>query len=249
MRCFFTLVRFAILVGLVATLVACGSDDDDGGGMPAPTPTPEEEGHDHRDFEIGSTEEGGGQLDAEFDYDEPISLFFNRCLGGEGEECEGGTRIYSAVNPGFVAHGHDDGHHDDGHDEDDGHDDDGHDDEGEELSELLEGTEISIEVIAIDEGLSMVVEGETLNSPGQIAGLGAAPEFHSDAQSIVGITDLDHLEDEFALTFRLITDAPEYADSEELTIYFEAVEDDHEHEDDDHEHEDDEHEDDDHEHE
>ena len=258
-----TRMSLAIATMLVATLVVgCGSDDDDRSGpAPTPTATPGEMGIEHRDFEIGSTEDGGGQLDADFDFDEPISLFFNQCVGGEGEECVGGTRIYSAVNPGFVAHGHDEGHDDEGHDDeghddeghddeghddeghdDDGHDDDGHDDDGHDdddedvLAELVEGTEISIEVVAIDAGLSLVIDGETLNAAGQVADLGVSPDFHSDAQSLLGIADPEQLEHEFEMTFRLTTTAPEYEDSEELTIHFEAL--DGEHDDDEgHEHE------------
>lgn len=77
-------------------------------------------------MEIGSTEDGGGHLAAEFDFHDAIPVFFDRCFGGEGEEYSGGVRLYSTVNPGFSALGHDHGGHDDGHD--DGHDN-GHDDE------------------------------------------------------------------------------------------------------------------------
>src|SRR4029453_646920 len=52
---------------------------------------------------IAASADGGGMLVAhpEFDVEEAIPLSFSQCFGGSGDECEGGTRLFSAVNPGL----------------------------------------------------------------------------------------------------------------------------------------------------
>lgn len=259
---------YAVLALLACTIAVGCSSDDDGGAPPeptatvtvvppasatpeptvaaTPTATHEHTGPEHLEVGIGSTEDGGGELAAEFDFDQVIPVFFDTCLGGGGDECSGGIRLFSTVNPGFSPIGHDHDEHEHGaasnghaeHDDDNGH---GH---GEELFPLLDGTAVSLEVIAIDAGLSMRIEGTTLNSPGQAVVLGEAPHFHSDAETFISLGDGEE-EGDFHMSFRLTTDAPEYQPSHEHTLRFTTDGgDDHDHDDDD-EHEDDHHEEDD----
>lgn len=238
--------RMVIGAALVAAIGLGCSDDDDGGTPPPtatpvptatvaptstaipsataePTATPDE--HEHREVEIGSTEDGGGALAANFDYERPISLFFNSCIGGEGDECSGGIRLYSAPNPGFVPHAHD--HEAEGsggdHGEGGGHED--------EIFELAGDTALSIEIIAITAGLSMTIEGERLDEPGQSAALGTTPDFHADVETFLALEDDDSVEGDYRLSFRLLTDSPTYDDSAEYEIHFAAADEGHEHED------------------
>jgi hypothetical protein len=51
---------------------------------------------------LGSNLDGGGQIVARYDFATPIPLFFDQCLGGSGDDCSGGTAVYSATNPGFA---------------------------------------------------------------------------------------------------------------------------------------------------
>ena len=51
---------------------------------------------------LGSTRVGGGQLAAQYDFDTPIPLFYDQCVGGEGDDCLGGVVLYSSPNPGFA---------------------------------------------------------------------------------------------------------------------------------------------------
>lgn len=51
---------------------------------------------------LGSSLNGSGQIVAQFDFDTPIPLFFDQCLGGSGDDCAGGIAVYSATNPGFA---------------------------------------------------------------------------------------------------------------------------------------------------
>lgn len=51
---------------------------------------------------IGSTLDRGGALAARYDFDTPIPLYFDQCIGGSGTDCSGGVVIYSSPNPGFA---------------------------------------------------------------------------------------------------------------------------------------------------
>jgi len=51
---------------------------------------------------LGSTRDGGGDLAAQFDFDTPIPLYFDQCVGGSGDDCSGGVVLYSSPNPGFA---------------------------------------------------------------------------------------------------------------------------------------------------
>ena len=51
---------------------------------------------------LGSTRVGGGQLAAQYAFGEPIQLFYDQCIGGTGDDCQGGVVLYSAPNPGFA---------------------------------------------------------------------------------------------------------------------------------------------------
>ncbi len=80
----------------------------------------EDDGHDHQDGEgddtdgeidalVGSTALGAGDLTLQFDFEGPeaepaipVDLFPAACLGGTGEECEGGTLLFSGSGPGFA---------------------------------------------------------------------------------------------------------------------------------------------------
>jgi hypothetical protein len=178
---------------------------------PIPTATPDDgDDHEHRELEIGSTEDGAGHLAAEFDFDEAIALFFNECFGGEGDECEGGTVLYSVVNPGFVAFGGDD-HEDEAETAGMEHED--------EIYPLDPGTQISIEVIAIDEGLSMRFEDQVLENPGDTYILGETPDFHGDAETFL-LLPHDEEGNDFHLTFRLRAGTSPYEISDDLTLRF-----------------------------
>ena len=47
------------------------------------------------------TDSGNLVLHTDDDVEDPIPAFASDCLGGTGEECTGGTRIFSTVNPGI----------------------------------------------------------------------------------------------------------------------------------------------------
>jgi hypothetical protein len=187
---------------------------------------------DHAELSIASSSEGSGQLVGHFEFDSerPIALFFSECLGGTGDDCEGGTVLYSTANPGFSPLEMDH--------------------PTESLYTLADGVPITVEVAAIDEGLSVRIEEVTLDSPGDSVVLGEAPHFHADALTQLVAPGGGLPDHELGFSFVLKTSAPQYTGSDELTVRFVAVaehgDDDHDHEggddgddsgDDDHEHE------------
>lgn len=192
----------AALVIVAVLASACG---DDGGKNPDPL-------LEHAEFLLASTEEGGGRLTGQFEFDRPIGLFFNTCLGGTGEHCEGGTAVYSSVSPGFEPLEEDDAQ--------------------QSLYTLADGTEITLEVTAIDEELSLRIEDTVLDDAGDSVVLGETPEIHADVTSQLALPG-GPPSGEYEVSFRLHTTSETYDDSQEFTLSFvplEAEGDDHEHE-------------------
>lgn len=164
--------------------------------LDAATSTPTVEPQPHREIKVGSTAAGSGALATQFDYENPIMLTFSSCLGGTEPDCTGGTSLYTAASPGF---------------------DGGIGGTG--LYALGAETPVTIEIVAIDDGLSLRVEGERLDSVGQSILLGVGPDLHSDAETILAVpagTEADDLR----LVFRLTTTAAAYQSSAEYEILF-----------------------------
>ncbi|MCX8071608.1 MAG: hypothetical protein N3C12_04035 [Candidatus Binatia bacterium] len=150
--------------------VGCGDDRENGPlsnptasptptehRLPSPTPTPRQAAHAH--ILIGSHHGGGGEIMAHFDFDQGAAeLTEEQCLGGVGDSCEGGLIVYSGTSPAFETVGADEAE--------------------EHLQPLLPGTEVEIEIVEIDEGVRIQVEGTELSMAGSRALLGVAP-FHT----------------------------------------------------------------------
>lgn len=160
---------------------------------------------DHSEVAIGSNADGGGQLIGRFDFDadRPLALFFSECLDGTGDTCEGGTVLYAAANPGFA--------------------DLEMDDAAQSLYTLDEGVTVSLELTAIDEGLSLRIGDVTLDSPGDSADVGESAEFHTDGLTQLVAPGGGLPENELSFSFVLKTAAAQYAQSDEMTVYFKAV--------------------------
>ena len=195
-------IYYTAVVGLVGCMLligaaGCGDDDDDGNAVPTATSAPEptatpDEGHDLHAVNVGSTEDGGGVLAYEPQFDGDVSLPFNACLGGEGDECEGGMVLYSSDAPGFNDNL----------------------EEGTSLFPLADGTEIGLEIIAISEGVSMQLGETTLDTPGQSIVLGPpTPEFHGHPEWQVFVPAGTEHDSDFHLSFKLNSEGGEYGDS------------------------------------
>jgi len=163
-------------------------EHDDGGG--------------HLEIVVGSDADGAGALVAhpEFDAGQPIPLFYDDCLGGSDDDCSGGTRLYSAVNPGFSPL------------ETSAPD--------EARYALAEGTTVTLEVTALADGLTMRLGEVTLDGAGDAVELGTTPDFHADLLTQLALPGGGEPSGTYAASLKVTTTASGYSDSEEIAISF-----------------------------
>jgi uncharacterized repeat protein (TIGR04052 family) len=169
---------------------------------------------DHQEIVVGSSQENGGALVAhpEFDTGEPISAPFAECLGGTGDECDGGTRLFTTVNPGIEPLAASEPE--------------------ESLYALAGGTPVTLQVTAIDAGLTLRLNGTTLDSGGDTVLLGAAPDFHADLEAQLALPGGGEPSGTYGVTFKLTTTAAGYQESSPVTVSFTPTAgDEHHHED------------------
>lgn len=173
--------------------------------VPTATATPVEGGG-HTEVEFGSSEQGGGAL-ALHDIEDSFDIPFSQCLGGSGDECTGGTLVYVGLSPGLEPVVEDDPE--------------------ESIFVLDAGTPIILEIVAIDEGLSLRVESEVVDTVGETVALGETPDLHADIEWVLAIPPGEENQHPYELTLRLTTTAAAYSASEEFSLSFIPSEEDH----------------------
>lgn len=132
-----------------------------------PEPTATATVHQHDEVVFGSSANGGGALVTEYDADHE-HLDFDTCLGGEGDQCIGGVAIFSGDSPGFERL------------------DESLPDES--FYVLVDGTTVSLQIISIDDGLSLRKDGATADAPGETLLLGTIPELdHTHVEYVVTV--------------------------------------------------------------
>lgn len=161
---------------------------------------------DHREIFVASAQEDGGALVAHpaFDNAEPIPASFAECLGGTGDECDGGTRLFTTVNPGIEPLAESE--------------------PGESLYALADGTPVTLQVTAIDAGLTLRLGDATLDGVGDSVLLGTSPDFHADLAAQLALPGGSEPSGTYAVTFTLTTSAAGYQGSGELTVAFTPTE-------------------------
>lgn len=160
-----------------------------------------EDDHDpHSLIELGSAADGAGQLTGKLDFDGTQELPLADCVGGTGDECEGGTRLFSDTNPGFLPIAEDDAEH--------------------PIFTLPDGVPVTLEIVAIADALSLRVGEATLDSPGQTLSLGSTPEIHTHPEYLLAIPGGGGPAGEYELTVRLTTNAAPFTTSDDITITF-----------------------------
>ena len=103
------------------------------------------------DVLIYSDQPGGGSLlAADYDFSEPNAIFLSFCFGG--------SCLYTTTDPGFRTP-----------DEDR---------PGESLYAVSAGTDVFLEIVAIDPAVSLQVAGVVIDTPGEAAELGTAQGVH-----------------------------------------------------------------------
>lgn len=160
----------------------------------------------HVEFVVASSSDGGGALVAhpEFNVEDPIPLPFSECFGGTGDECEGGTRLFSAVNPGVNSL------------------EESEPDEA--IFKLAEGTEIKLELTALDAGLVMRLGDVMLDSVGDSVVVGTTPEFHADFETQLTLPGGGEPSGTFSASFKLTTTSSQYESSTTATVKFTPTE-------------------------
>jgi hypothetical protein len=124
---------------------------------PTPTPTEGHHGPPHSIMRVGSTASGTGALTVD---DVPIAFVAeSACVGGTGEECDGGMIVYTGTSPGF--------------------DDLTTDDPNTPIYVLPEGIEVSIEITAIEAGASVLISGAMLDEVGEMAVVNTTGHLHN----------------------------------------------------------------------
>ncbi|MEO8602607.1 MAG: MbnP family copper-binding protein [bacterium] len=156
----------------------------------------------HVEIFAASSTDGGGALvaHAEFDTTQAVPLFFSECLGGTGAECDGGTRLFTAVNPGISPL--------DASEPD------------EAIYALGGGTVVSLAVTAIDPGLTIRFGDVVLDSAGDSVDLGTTPEFHADLEAQLALPGGEEPSGTFSASLKLTTTSATYTASEVFTIKY-----------------------------
>jgi hypothetical protein len=137
---------------------------------------------------IWSTADGGGALTIQWHFDQPKVHM--------GPFCAGGQCLYSAVDPGFITSGDPppDGFH-----------------------ALAEGTIVRAEIVALDTGTTLKINGVALSAPGASTRLeGVAPLIHSHPSWQLKLPQ--GTQGDFSLSFKLVSEAAQYAESPVYTV-------------------------------
>lgn len=182
--------RIILSLALFGLCSACG---------PGPPP-PDYFADPHVDLLVASTGKGGGALAVDFDFDATVPVYFSECFGGTGSDCTGGVAVYSSEAPGFGALETDEP------------------DEG--FYALGLGVTVRFEVVAVDPGMSLFIDGVLLDQPGESVALPPTPNLHTHGAWQVAVDDPDDRLRTFTLSFLMTTTAAGYAESEVYTLLF-----------------------------
>ncbi|HSQ00260.1 MAG TPA: hypothetical protein VL049_23820, partial [Candidatus Dormibacteraeota bacterium] len=160
----------------------------------------------HREVFVASSRENGGSLvlHPEFETDQAIPAFLSDCLGGSDDACTGGTEVFTTVNPGVEPLAESA--------------------PGESLFTLAASTPVTLEITALDAGLTMRLGDTTLDSVGDTVLLGEAPDFHADLQAQLALPAGTPAKS-YGVSFKVTTTAAGYQSSSDLALSFTPTED------------------------
>ncbi|MBM4244988.1 MAG: hypothetical protein FJ148_14425 [Deltaproteobacteria bacterium] len=100
------------------------------------------------DISVYGTQAGGGALASDYDFSQNVTV--SRSL------CAGGLCLYSSTDPGFITRTESTGG----------------------LAPLAVGTQVALEIVALDDGVTVKVDATVLDAPGEMAVIGTAPSLH-----------------------------------------------------------------------
>lgn len=142
-------------------------------------------------MQIWSTADGGGALTVYWDYTKVVQTFFRLCAGG--------SCFFSNNDPGFMAPPTEAA-------------------PAPGLYRLVDGTDVTIEIIAIDDGLSMQVNDKNIIQAPDMKLLGTMPSIHVHPIWKINVPQ-DHF-DNYRVSYKLTTTSPAYSESE---VYVQTV--------------------------
>ena len=159
----------------------------------------------HLEIGVAANAASGGTLvpHEDFDITQPFPVPFNECFGGSGTNCDGGTRNFTTVNPGFVPLT---------------------DAEPEESAyPVANGTPVTLVLTAVDPGLSFTVLDTPLAKPGDSVPLGmtgTSPPFHADVSTQIVIPGGGSPGGIFTASFQFTTTSQQYQSSSPFIVKY-----------------------------
>jgi hypothetical protein len=142
------------------------------------------------DISLYSTQDGGGALATSYVFDQKNLLFENLCAGG--------LCLYTSTDPGLISRTENE--------------------PADGLFALDDGTEVHIEVVSIDDAVTMKLGAETLDAAGQSALLGVVPDLHIHPEWQVTFPEGEIGDFPISFKLRQTGGTTGYADSEAYTL-------------------------------
>lgn len=127
------------------------------------------------DISVFGTQSGGGALATDYDFTQATVVSESLCAGG--------LCLYTSTDPGLISRTDGSG----------------------ALQPLANGTEVALEIVALDDGVTVKIDATVLDAPGEMAVLGTAPSLHNHPE-----WQVTRPEDErgtYTVAFRLVQSA------------------------------------------
>lgn len=135
---------------------------------------------------LWSTAEGGGALSLRYDFSAPVEVYEGFCTANRA------TCLFSAIEPGFMAPPLDT--------------------PPAGLFRIADGTTLRVQLISIEAGLALNVNGNRLSQPGESASLGTMPTIHVHPSWQV-VAPGDQAGREYSISFKITTSSDHYVES------------------------------------
>jgi len=146
-------------------------------------------------MQVWSTAPGGGALTVEWEFESDKVQTYRRF-------CASNVCFYNTIDVGFITSPNDN--------------------PNDAFYPIADGTRVRLEIVSADSGVAISLNGNRLDSPGEAATLGTAPDLHSHPlwQLLLPSGQVG----DFHITYRLTTDSPAYASSEDFMVTVTNVE-------------------------
>ncbi len=141
------------------------------------------------DILLASSAPRGGKLIAMYDFDAAIPVYENVRVGS--------FVLYTATEPGFDLLAFDDA--------------------ARRSYALPNGVGLALEVVELDSGVAVKIEGQILDSPGSRKTLGTTPDLHAHPEWQVAVP-VTSSQERYRIRFRLVSESQGYESSDVYTV-------------------------------